>query len=122
MEELYTSVTGAHLSTRKLVFSLFACVWLPKIRASISRFIFACYVCKRIKNFTSLPTGLWHPFLISTPRFTSWSMDFVTGFPLSQGYNAIFVYVDCLTKYIKSIPCFMGEDLLRAEKVVFMFF
>ena len=49
-------------------------------------------------------------------------MDFVTDFPLSQGYNAIFVCVDCLKKYTKLIPCFMGEDLLTAEQVALLFF
>ena len=47
-------------------------------------------------------------------------MDFVTDFPLSQGYNAIFVCVNCLTKYTKLILCFMGADLLKAEKVTLL--
>ena len=49
-------------------------------------------------------------------------MDFATDFPLSQGYNAIFMCVDSLTKYTKLIPCFMGEDLLTTEKDSLLFF
>ena len=49
-------------------------------------------------------------------------MDFFTDFPLSQGYNAIFVNVDRLTKYIKLIPCLMGKDLLTAEQVILLVF
>ena len=49
-------------------------------------------------------------------------MNFVTELPLSKDYNAIFVYVDWLTKYIKFIPCFMGEDLLIDEQVALLFF
>ena len=49
-------------------------------------------------------------------------MDFVTDFPLSQGYNAIFVYVDHLTKYTKPILCFIGKDPLISEQVALLFF
>ena len=49
-------------------------------------------------------------------------MYFITDFPLSQGYNAIFVFIDRLIKYTKLTLCFMGEDLLTAELVAFLFF
>ena len=91
MEKLHTSVNSSHLSARKLTYSLFASVWWPKLHASVSKFISACDVCKKTKDSTSLLTGLLHPLPIPTLTFTSWSMDFVTDFPLSQGYNAIFV-------------------------------
>ena len=49
-------------------------------------------------------------------------MDFVTDVCQSQGYNAIFVYIDCLTKYTKLIPCFMGEDHLTVKQVALLSF
>ena len=69
-----------------------------------------------------MPTGLLHALLIPTSRFTSLSIDFIIDYPLSQGYNAIFVCVDYLTKYTKLILCFMGEDPLIAEQVALLFF
>ena len=80
------------------------------------------FFCKKTKDSTSLQTGLLHPVTIPTSRFTSWSMAFATNFPLAQGCNAIFVCVDCLTKYTRLIPCFMGEDLLIVEPVALLFF
>ena len=62
---------------------------------------FLCRVYKKTKYSTFLTTGLLHPFPIPTSRFNSWSPDFVTDFPLSQGYNSIFVCVDHLTKHTK---------------------
>ena len=89
---------GTHLGAMKLTYSLFNRIWWPKLCASISKFISICDVYKKTKDSISLPTGLLHPLLIPTSRFTSWSIIFVTDFPLSQGYNAIFVCMDSLTK------------------------
>ena len=63
-----------------------------------------------------------HPLPITTSRLTSWSMDFVTDFPLPHGNNAIFVCVDYVIKKTKLIPYIMGEDLLTAEQVELLFF
>ena len=49
-------------------------------------------------------------------------MDFTTDFLLSKDYNTIFVCVEFLTKNTRLIPCFIGEELLAAEQVVFIFF
>ena len=49
-------------------------------------------------------------------------MDFVIDFLTSWDYNAIFVYMDYLTKYTKLTPCFMRKELLTAERVVLLFF
>ena len=122
MEELHNSVNSSHLGARKLTYTLFAFVWWPKLCVSASKLISARDVCKRTKDSTSLPTGILHTFPIPMPRFTPWSMDFVTDFPLSQDYNAIFVFMDYLTKYTKLVICFLGEHLLTAEQVALLFF
>ena len=49
-------------------------------------------------------------------------MDFVTDLPLSAGYNAIYTCVDKLTKYVRLIPCFVGEGRLDAPAVADLFF
>ena len=117
MERMHTSAITSHLSTRKLIYSLFAHVWWPKLHASVSKFISACDFWKKPKDSTSLLTGLLHPLPIPTLQFTSWSMDFVTDFPLSQGYNAIFVCMDCLTKYTKLILCSFCRNSQQQSKL-----
>lgn len=49
-------------------------------------------------------------------------MDFITGLPLSGGYNAIYTVVDRLTKLVRLTPCTMGEAALTAGEVAHMFF
>ena len=49
-------------------------------------------------------------------------MDFITGLPLSGGFNAIYTAVDRLTKLVRLTPCSMGADSLAAGEVAHMFF
>ena len=114
-------MTGAHFGARKFTCSLFAYIWRPKLYAYICKFISACDACKKPKDSTFLHAGLLHSLLIPKSRFTYYSM-VITEFPLLQGYNAIFVYMDCLTKYTNLIQCFMGEHLLTSEQVALLFF
>lgn len=37
-------------------------------------------------------------------------MDFITGLPLSGGFNAIYTCVERLTKLVRITPCFVGES------------
>ena len=51
-----------------------------------------------------------------------YSMDFITNLPLCGGFNAIFTTIDKLTKYMKLVPCFVGEGSLDAPAVAGLFF
>ena len=43
------------------------------------------------------------------------TLDFVTGLPISNGYNAILMVVDCLTKERHYIPCTTDENGTTTE-------
>ena len=49
-------------------------------------------------------------------------MDFITDLPLCNGSNAIFTCVDKLSKFVRLIPCFVGEGALSAPAVAALFF
>ena len=49
-------------------------------------------------------------------------MDFITNLSLCGGFNAIFTVIDKLTKYVKLVPCFVGEGWLDAPAVAGLFF
>ena len=54
---------------------------------------------QRNKGDMSHPAGLLQPLPIPEGKWESISMDFITGFPMVQGNDCIFVVVDRLTKY-----------------------
>src|SRR5437588_7989111 len=62
-------------------------------------------MCQRIKPARHAPYGLLQPLEIPTKPWESISMDFVTDLPESEGYDAIWVVVDRLTKMAHFLPC-----------------
>ena len=49
-------------------------------------------------------------------------MDFITGLPDCDGFNAIYTCVDRLTKLVRLIPCKLGAGELSAAAVAKLFF
>ena len=50
-------------------------------------------------------------------------MDFITGLPFCvNGYNAIFTWIDCLTKYTALIAYTLGAGDLSTKQVTQLFF
>src|SRR3989337_1145002 len=77
----------------------------PGMRNYIKRYIQHCQTCPRIKASRHAPYELLKPLEIPDHPWNDLSMDFITGLPLSDNYNAILVVVDRLTKMAHFIPC-----------------
>src|SRR6266566_1665602 len=77
----------------------------PKMREAIAQFVRNCHSCKRSKPEHHAPHGVLKPLPIPNRPWEEISMDFVTGLPPSDGFDAILVVVDRLTKQRHLIPC-----------------
>jgi hypothetical protein len=90
---------------RAATFEMVTCDhWWPSMRRTIARYVDNCDTCTRIKPARHKPYGYLRPQEIPQRRWDSISMDFVTGLPLSQGFDSILVVVDRLTKMAHYIP------------------
>ena len=49
-------------------------------------------------------------------------MDFITSLPVVDGFNAIYTCEDKFSKYVRLIPCFVGEGSLSASECAKLFF
>ena len=78
--------------------------WWPDMRKTIARYIRNCDTCRRIKPARHAPYGLLKPLEIPIRRWSSVSMDLITRLPESNGFNALFVVVDQLSKMVHYIP------------------
>ena len=79
--------------------------WWPGLRKDIRAFIAVCDSCQRVKASHQHAAGLLQPLPIPVGRWHTVSMDFIVELPPCQGFNAILVFVDVLTKMAHFAPC-----------------
>ena len=70
----------------------------PKMQADVDRSVRNCHVCQRSRTPRHAPFGTLRPLPIPEKPWQDIAMDFVTELPTSQGYDAIWVIIDWLTK------------------------
>ena len=69
------------------------------MKKDIGDFVAKCLVCQQVKAEHQRPSGLLHPLSIPEWKWEEISMDFIMELPwVQQGYNALWVIVDRLTK------------------------
>lgn len=69
------------------------------MKRMITEFVAACVICQQHKYMAASPQGLLQPLSIPQEVWKEVSMDFIVKLPKSQGYDAILVVVDRLSKY-----------------------
>ncbi|KAH0604613.1 uncharacterized protein H6S33_006281 [Morchella sextelata] len=82
----------------------------PQMRKYVDQYIRNCNVCARSKAPRNAPYGILHTIPIPEGPWMDISMDFVTDLLESDGYNAILVVVDRLTKMRHLIPTTKEAD------------
>ncbi|GJR79079.1 putative reverse transcriptase domain-containing protein [Tanacetum coccineum] len=105
MHESHKSKYSTHPGFDKMYQDMKKLYWWPNMKADISTYVSKCLTCARVKAEHQSPSGL-----LVQPEIPQWKwdniiMDFITKFPKSlQGYDTIWVIVDCLTKSVIFIP------------------
>lgn len=77
----------------------------PKMRQYIEQYLRNCRAWHQAKPVRHSPFGNLKPLPVPIRPWQEVSMDFVTGLPTSEGFDAILVVVDRLTKMRYIIPC-----------------
>lgn len=90
----------------------------PKMRQYVDQYVRNCHTCSRSKATHHAPHGVLRPLPVPERPWQDISMDFVTGLPTSNEYDAILVVVDRLSKMRHLIPC---HTTANAEDVAKMF-
>ena len=78
--------------------------WWPGISKYVLGYVDGCDTCMRGKKFPEKPAGKLMPNPIPKALWRDISVDFITGLPKAQGYDAIFVVCDRFTKEVHIIP------------------
>ena len=108
-----------HPDARRTQSAIMRTFWWPKMAQNIKRHCNKCATCKRIKSRTSKPLGKLDPLPKATRPWDTMSMDFITGLPIVEGYDAIATFVDTFTKQSHFIPC---SSKINAEQFARLYF
>ncbi|KAH0606467.1 uncharacterized protein H6S33_004128 [Morchella sextelata] len=104
--KLYHDALSAGHSGREKTFELISRhYYWPLMRNYIARYVWNCHTCQRSKPNTYGKLRVLRLLPIPEQRWQEVSMDFINGLPESEGYDAIMVIVDRLTKRRHFQPC-----------------
>jgi len=109
---------GGHGGQWKMVELVTRNFWWPGITKEVKRYVEGCDSCQRNKNRVAAPAGKLMPNEAPKNPWTHITADFITKLPLAQGYNAILVVGDRLTKMAHFIPM---TDKTSAEGLARLF-
>ena len=73
--------------------------WWKGMKRDVTEYVCKCLTCQQVKAEHQVPTGLLNPLPIPQWKWDNITMDFVSGFPLTQQkHDYVWVIVDKLTK------------------------
>jgi len=93
--------------------------WWPKMCQTIDHYIRNCDTCARIKPVRHAPYGLLKPLQVAFQKWSSVSLDLVTRLPKCNGYDALLVVVDRLSKIAHYIPTTTGVNSKQVARLFF---
>jgi len=105
LKEHHNSPAAGHPGRDKTFDLIARVLFWPHMRAHISQYVRNCQSCMRAKAPNHAKYGFLHTLPVPDQPWQEISMDFVTGLPVSEGYDAIMVVVDRLTKMRHLIRC-----------------
>nr|GEV27304.1 putative reverse transcriptase domain-containing protein [Tanacetum cinerariifolium] len=105
MHESHKSKYSIHPGSDKMYQDLKKLYWCPNMKADIATFVSKCMTCAKVKAEHQKPSGLQQQPEILEWKWEKITMDFVSGLPrILNGYDSIWVIVDCLTKSAHFLP------------------
>ena len=75
------------------------------MRSDVISYVKTCPVCQEMKSETRAKAGLLKPLEIPTRKWAHVTTDLVTNLPESDGFTAVAVFVDRMTKMVHFAPC-----------------
>ena len=78
--------------------------WWPGVTNQVKGYVTECDHCQRMKSFPEKPAGKLRPNEAMSAPWKDITMDFITGLPEAQGYDALFVMCCHHTKQAHIIP------------------
>jgi len=103
--EAHDTTSGGHFGMDKLFESLSRRFYWPSMRAHVRRYVATCVSCQRNKSVQKKSAGLLSSNPIPDVPWAHVTLDFITGMPVSEGFDSILTVVDRLSQMAYFILC-----------------
>jgi hypothetical protein len=100
----HDSLLTEHLGQQGTITLMQQTYWWKNMTSEIKDYVKGCHTCNTNKQPVQAPAGLMQPLPIPNGPWEWTQSDHITGLPRSQGYDAIYVVMDRLTKMAHFIP------------------
>ena len=118
MYESHNTVYTMHLGGNKMYQDLKQYYWWRGMKKDIVEYVSKCLTCQQVKAKHQVPSGLLNPISITQWKWDNITMDFVSGFPLTQKkHDSVCVIVDRLTKSAHFLPVQLDYSMDRLAKM-----
>ena len=88
------------------------------MKRDIVDYVSKCLTCQQVKAEHRVPSGLLNPIPIPQYKWDNITMDFVSGFPLTQKkHDLVWVIVNSLTKSAYFLPVRLDYSMERLEEL-----
>jgi len=100
----HDTAVGGHGERWKIMELVGRNYWWSGMTKEVAKYMEGCDLCQRHKNRVEALVGKLMPNSIPEKPWRHISANFIVKLPLAQGYDAILVVCDCLTKMAHFIP------------------
>lgn len=108
-----------HVGISKIYWAIQPFAFVYKLLPLITEIVNCCDNCQRNKSVSQFMGGLMIPSEVPPDCFTHIHVDFITGLPTTpDGYDAIMVVVDALTKYTVCSPCKKTDGAIEVAQLL----
>ena len=101
---------AGHFGIAKTLELLSRNYWFPKMSRYVKQYVTTCDLCSRSKPSRHMKHGELLPLPIPSGPWKGLSCDYIVDLPLSNGFDALLVFVDRFTKMLHLIPCNKTTD------------
>ena len=114
----HNTVFTMHPGGNKMYQDLKQFYWWKGMKRDVTEYVSKCLTCQQVKAEHQVPTGLLNPLSIPQWKWDNITMDFVSGFPLTQQkHDSVWVIVDRLTKSAHFIPVRIDYSMDRLAEL-----
>jgi hypothetical protein len=86
----------------------------------VNDYVRTCLICQKVKSSTMKTPGKLQNLSIPKRRGSHYSIDQIVSLPRTQnGFDAVLVIIDRLTKYVHYIPCHTSDTTIALARLFF---